>query len=421
MKTRSPVPKNENERLKALYEFEILDTLPELRYDDLTRLAASICGCPISIITFVDQDRQWFKATHGLTAKQTPREGGFCAHAIMESEFFVVPNAQTDARFQDHPFVTDQPNIRFYAAAPVSVAGDLNIGVICVIDDKPRQLEPHQIEALKSLSRTVGIFLQGKKLYAELAEAVRQRKESESLLIHSAKMTALGEMAGGIAHEINNPLAIIQLSSEQIVDVTSKNQLDQADVQIVLKASKIIVPAVQRIASIIKSLRTFARDGTKDKFTAKSLNQIIKETMMLCSWRIEKQTIELRLVIPENIQIECREVEISQVILNLLLNSCDAIKELKQKWVELCVVEDGDFIEISITDSGSGIAPEIRKKILQPFFTTKEVGSGTGLGLSIAHGILNSHSGTLRLDDSCANTRFVIRLPKKQNTHAFAA
>jgi len=120
--------------------------------------------------------------------------------------------------------------------------------------------------------------------------------------------------------------------------------------------------------------------------------------------------------LPEDLCFEGREVEISQVVLNLLSNASDAIETLSDKWIKLSVFSRQDFVEIHITDSGDGIRPEIRKKIFQPFFTTKAIGRGTGMGLSISSGIIQKHRGELQIDSQNPNTCFIIRLPKKQQS-----
>ncbi len=151
----APLPDNEGNRIRRLLDYNILDTLPERAYDDIVKLAAYICETPISLITFVDRDRQWFKAKQGLAASETPRSAAFCAHAILDSQVLVVPDARLDQRFADNPLVTGEPKIRFYAGAPLTVEAGCSLGTLCVIDREPRHLSDAQIEALVALSRQV--------------------------------------------------------------------------------------------------------------------------------------------------------------------------------------------------------------------------------------------------------------------------
>ena len=146
---------NEQERLKTLQLYGILDTAAEKTFDDLTRLAAAICEAPIGLISLVDEDRQWFKSRTGLDAIETPRSQAFCAHAITSNEIMVVEDATLDHRFVDNPLVLKDPSIRFYAGAPLTVESGHNLGTLCVIDTKPRDLSSLQLESLAILREAV--------------------------------------------------------------------------------------------------------------------------------------------------------------------------------------------------------------------------------------------------------------------------
>lgn len=149
------IPANERDRLVALDRYHILDTLPEQEYDDLTQLAADICGTPIALISLVDRDRQWFKSRVGLEATETPRDISFCGHTVAANEILNVPDATQDPRFADNPLVINDPNIRFYAGVPLKTPDNFILGTLCVIDRQPRDLTPIQIQQLEALSRMV--------------------------------------------------------------------------------------------------------------------------------------------------------------------------------------------------------------------------------------------------------------------------
>ena len=176
---RFPIPEHEADRLNTLRGYGILDTRPEECFDDLTRLAAFVCGTPISVMSLVDEDRQWFKSKVGIEARQTPREHAFCAHAIMSPEMFVVPDATKDPRFASNPLVLGEPHIRFYAAAPLAAPNGHHLGALCVIDRVPRQLSREQLEALRILGRQVmAQVVLGKNLH-DLKTALKARDEAE--------------------------------------------------------------------------------------------------------------------------------------------------------------------------------------------------------------------------------------------------
>src|SRR5262245_44094019 len=167
-----PVPANEATRLRTLRAYKILDTRPEERFDELTRLAALICGVPISLISLIDTDRQWFKSKLGLDMNETPRAQAFCTHAIMQPEMFVVPDASRDERFAQNPLVTGDPHIRFYAAAPLAARDGHLLGTICVIDREPHALTPAQTEALRIASRLVIANIELRRELHELKDAL---------------------------------------------------------------------------------------------------------------------------------------------------------------------------------------------------------------------------------------------------------
>ncbi len=163
-----PLPANEARRARALHAQQILDTTSERVFDELTELAALICGTPISLISLVDEHRQWFKSRHGLEATETPREQAFCTHAILGDELLVVPDAVEDARFAENPLVQGEPGIRFYAGAPLTVGKDLRLGTLCVIDRVPRQLDENQRNALRILANSVQSLIELRRARMDL-------------------------------------------------------------------------------------------------------------------------------------------------------------------------------------------------------------------------------------------------------------
>ncbi|MGE3262471.1 MAG: PAS domain S-box protein [Bacteriovoracia bacterium] len=235
-------------------------------------------------------------------------------------------------------------------------------------------------------------------------------QEQRAQMVAAAKLSSLGEMAGGVAHEINNPLAVIQMKIELLSEMNAEGTINSGDLG---NSLSVLLSTVERISKIVKGLRAFSRDGSNDEARDVEVAQLIDDTVSLCGERFATHGVALHVEpVPEGIFFSGRAVEISQTLLNLLNNSYDAVAKLREKWIKVSVISSADFLEIQVTDSGNGISPEVQRKLFQPFFTTKEIGQGTGLGLSISTGIIKNHGGELCLDPTCPNTRFVIRLPR---------
>ncbi|AUN98402.1 hypothetical protein C0V70_09845 [Bacteriovorax stolpii] len=236
-------------------------------------------------------------------------------------------------------------------------------------------------------------------------------KDQQARMISSAKLSSLGEMASGIAHEINNPLAIIKGKAYQIL-----KRLENGEVNVDFLSREIskIEQNSLRIVKIIKGLRTFSRHGEADPFKAVAFKSILDDVLELCYERFKYQGVELKVSGDLSTEIRCQETQLAQVVLNLINNAHDAVVDTPRPWVHVHADNDGEALRITVTDSGPGISEEIAQKIMQPFFTTKEVGMGTGLGLSISKGIVEIHGGRLFLDRNCPNTRFIIDLPLKK-------
>jgi C4-dicarboxylate-specific signal transduction histidine kinase len=250
-------------------------------------------------------------------------------------------------------------------------------------------------------------------LNRDLEDQVRQRTnviiEQREKLEYSSKMSALGKMAGGMAHEINSPLTIVQLHCNQIEKAL---QADLVNKEIIEKSVRKIELMIVRTGKIIKALRFFSRTGDSDPYTEVSLASIWSDSIDLCQSKFSFHRIELRYEpIPSDLYLYCNATQISQVLLNVLDNAFDAVEKQTEKWIKFTVRVKGKFVRLSIEDSGNGIPADVRPKIFEPFFTTKEVGKGTGLGLSISKGIVESHGGKFELDENERNTCFAIELP----------
>lgn len=244
---------------------------------------------------------------------------------------------------------------------------------------------------------------QSVRFESERVAAFAQLELEHQKQLQVQKMSSLGEMAAGISHEINNPLMVIMGSTFYLKKEISPNEPSY-------KRIEKIDQMISRISRIIHALRNFSRNSEKDLMELVSLTSIVESTLDLCKERFVNANVELIVEVPD-VNVFCRPTEISQVIINLLNNSFDACSSLPEAKVFIKAREVNDKIEILIEDTGAGIKPENESKLMQPFFTTKEVGKCTGLGLSISRGLIEAHNGTLSYVKDRPRTPFQILLP----------
>ncbi|MBT3235598.1 MAG: GHKL domain-containing protein [Bdellovibrionales bacterium] len=225
------------------------------------------------------------------------------------------------------------------------------------------------------------------------------------------KLASIGEMASHVAHEINNPLSVIYLNLRAV-----KNQFASEKADIGKCSSKVekIEDMSKRIGKIAKDLLAFSRDAARDPIEKVTVKQLVDDTLSICHEKFVNQGVNLTVGdYSTDLTIECRAIQISQILLNLFTNAYDAIEDLPTRWIRLEVEDEQEVIKFVVTDCGSGIPDEVAQKIFNPFFTTKVHGRGTGLGLSIINGIVEKHRGKFELDSKCQNTRFIVTIPKR--------
>lgn len=256
----------------------------------------------------------------------------------------------------------------------------------------------------------VGGFLIMVESVTEKKTAFEEIERTRARQVESSRLLSIGQMAAGVAHEINNPLTVIMGKAWMIQEKAARG----ADIppESLMDAMKKIGHYSERIGKIVKALRDFSRDSSSDPMTQSSLADILNDTFSMCGERFRHNNVELIVEsVPEDLELKCRPSQITQILVNLLNNAYDAARNGPSPWVKLNVKAVGNSVQIRVHDSGEGVAPGLEGRIFEPFFTTKEIGKGTGLGLSISMGIVRDHGGTLSLDQTISRSCFLLILP----------
>jgi signal transduction histidine kinase len=292
------------------------------------------------------------------------------------------------------------PKIKTGHAKLVSSYG--NIECILYIDKMKLDIADSYKETLSALTIA----------HKELQHAMQKLEVQQDLMIQMEKQSALGTMAAGVAHEINTPLATIKLLGGHMKSlVAEKNQNKET----LIKDIESIEKTINRISRITSNLRVFAKGIKREPFEIVLLKEVIANAISLCESNLIEQNIDLKYYnLIDKTYIECRPIEISTVIYSLIINSCEALKKVNNKWIKIEVQQSKNEINIKVIDSGNGIEERFQNKIFDPFFTTKEFGSGPGLGLSVSKSIVEEHRGTIVLLQEEEHTSFLLKLPKLQ-------
>jgi len=392
------IPHNEEERLAKLRSFDILDTLAEESYDDLTFLAAKICKTPISLVSLVDQSRQWFKSHHGLDATETPREYAFCAHAINQDDLFIVENTELDERFKDNPLVTKEPRIKFYAGAPLILDNNIRIGTLCVIDRQTRVLSNRQKSSLAALSRQV------------VAQLNLRLKIKEMVALDKAK----DEFLSIVSHELRTPMTSLH-GSLRILEHESMS-LDES-VKPMINIAVRNSDQVLKIVNDILDLSTMQVGKFKVTRSTVNLIDVAKNSIELNQAYINSFGCTAELVIPEgmsSILVSGDEQRLLQVSANLISNAAKFSNKEGKIIIEL-KIKDG-FVVFCVTDFGCGIATTDQNKLFKKFqqfgFHDNQQKPGTGLGLNITKHILEAHNSQIEFESiPDERTKFFFKLP----------
>ncbi len=391
------IPEDEDARLSALLEYEVLDSEDERAFDELTELASTVCGTEISLISLVDRERQWFKSRVGLDARETHRDLAFCAHAILNDAVFEVPNAKDDERFQDNPLVTGEPNIRFYAGAPLRSRSGQRIGTLCVIDSQPKQLDAQQRRALEILSNQVVSQLEVRLQKRRLERVHREREKFWAMLAHDIRSPFNGIL--GLSRILKESAEA--LSAEQIQVLA--NELLTTGLDTYQLIDEILQWSQNRMGQAECDLQPVLLHEAFDQGTS-----VLRETLT------QKQ-IRLHNAIDPKHCVLADFTLLKSVIRNLLANAIKYSSAGQE--IRIISRRADEYMILRIEDEGEGVPEAVQASLFQSHAriesragTAGELGHGLGLGL--AYDFMKQQHGELWLDNSYQQgAAFELRLP----------
>lgn len=372
----APKPENEAARLQILRDFEILDSGEEIEFDEIVALASKICESEISLISLIDESRQWFKAKVGLAADETERDVAFCAHAINDDKIMEVQDTHEDQRFFDNPLVLDDPRIRFYAGMPLETQDGYRLGTLCVIDSKPKKLNEHQRFALKILANQVIKLMELRIRNFELQRSMETRNRLLSI----------------IAHDVKGPLKSLALLAGYMTE-------DDMSLDETMHAATEIEKVANRTGELVENILNWAKN-IEDRKSLQAvdidLNLVLNEIRELYAAMLAKKKISLHAQL--NVPHATGDIEMIKFIFRNLISN--AIKFSEDCELEVSTSSMGpDGWQLVVQDHGVGMSPAQLQKLFNWSERYTSLGTnnekGTGIGLLLVKDFVERHQGQL--------------------------
>jgi signal transduction histidine kinase len=384
---KAALPDNETNRLAALYSLNVLDSVPEKDFDDIVALAATVCGVPMSLVSMVDVDRQWFKARTGTDLTETSRDLSFCAHAILGRDLLVVPDAQQDARFRDNPAVDTDGGIRFYAGAPLITTDGFALGTLCVVDNQPRRLDVEQLQALRALGRQVTSQLEMRRYAVALANTTARLQELER---HK------DEMAGLVGGELRAPLRLMATYLEDL-GRTGFHDHELADL-----VGHAAAAHVRGLSDLLGHLTSMAEAGVGSD----SLHMRPIDLTRMTQRAVEairpiaatKQIWILNHAGGPSMPILADPVRLEQVLMHLLFAAVKYTPPGGRVRVGT-EIESGPTVRLDDMDLPDGMRPDLFPHLYYGAIANPSDVPGPDHGLAVAKKILDAHHATVALSD----------------------
>jgi signal transduction histidine kinase len=383
---RAPLPVNETDRLAALYGLNVLDSGPEQDFDDIVRLASTVCGVPMSLVSLVDADRQWFKARIGTDLTETPRELSFCAHAILGKDLLVVPDAWQDTRFADNPAV-EGTGIRFYAGAPLITTDGYALGTLCVLDSQPRRLDVEQLQALRALARQVTSQLELRRYAVALANTTARLQELER---------RKDDLAGLVGGELRSPLRLMAAYLEGL-GRTGYQDAGMADL-----VGRATAAHVRGFTDLLEHLTSMSEAGVGTdtlhmrEIDLSRLTQRAVEAVRPIA--ATKQIWILNHAGGPSLPIIADPVRLEQVLMHLLFAAVKYTPPGGRVRVGT-EIESGPTVRLDDMDMPNGMRPDLFPHLYYGAIANPLDVPGPDHGLAVAKRILDAHHATVALSD----------------------
>lgn len=394
----------EGARSVALARLQILDTAPEEAYDDIVKLASSICGTPMALMTLLDGDRQWLKAKVGIPFDETPRDQTFCTHAVLQDETLIVPDATSDSRFSELWAVKFPPSLRFYAGAPIRSPDGVKLGTLCVLDVTTRELTPEQRTALEALRRLVERQLELRRANLELVKLEKQKKELTELVVHDLK----------------NPIASILPNAHYIAKAPGLNANARTAASDITQATQAMLRLVMNLLDISRAEEARLVARRRPVAIGPLLNGIVATLAARAEDQDAKLSTDNRL--GEDATFNVDEDLIRRVLENLTDN---ALKYAPGGTVVVRAQRSDDgrsddersdhaAIVLEVEDDGPGIPPDAREAIFEKYARLSGAPHSErsrGLGLTFCRLAVEAHGGEIWVESAGRGSIFRARIP----------
>nr|BFD32720.1 hypothetical protein GTC16762_23380 [Pigmentibacter ruber] len=395
--------------MKSFLNFDPKRILNELDFSEITKTLSIICKTNIAALSIKHDNELFFMSAKGLKVKKISYSESLCKYSIENKKLLIIENLGKDKKNLYNLYLRKKFKIVFYASFPLILKNGLVIGNILVMHRKTKILNKTQITILKNYA----------KIATNIIDLFQKNIELEAInynYIKESRVNSISMLSSGISHEINTPLAIIS-GKIAIVDEKIKEFVSKEINSKIEKDFDTIKTGIERIRKIIISLRKFSEISDDEPYTENKLIDIFKAIFFLLEKKLQNNKIKIILNIDQDFKLKCRLINLSHVFFNLIINSYESLLNSlnEDKWIKIESNINDDDLVIKFIDNGIGLRKVDIDKIMEPFFSTKNICNiPKGLGLSIAKGIIMAQKGNLYYDNTANFTTFIVFFPLKK-------